>query len=307
MILSTPLYKDFNLSDSLGVELYIKRDDLYPISGGGNKGRKIQYILNQESTSIYNAVVTCGGAQSNHVRATAIKCRELGIDCTIVIHAPEPLTIEGNYLLLKHLGVRIIHCEMSDISKVMDIEMERFISNGQVPLYIWGGGHSVEGSLAYLDAVKEVSLQLPNLEIDYLVHASGTGTTQAGLVCGCAIHYPKCEVIGISVARDNPKGTAVIKESVSELCLHMNLPMNYTERVNFQDIYHCGGYEETTPALLSLIKNIAKSSGLLLDSTYTGKAFLGLVENINSGKIPKGSTVVFWHTGGLLNLLSKDK
>ncbi|MEZ9835252.1 1-aminocyclopropane-1-carboxylate deaminase/D-cysteine desulfhydrase [Vibrio breoganii] len=301
---STPVYKDIALSEYLGVDLYIKRDDLYPISGGGSKGRKADYILNTAVANKHDSVVTCGGAQSNHVRATAIKCRELGLECTIVIHAPEPVVITGNYKILIQLGVRIVHCEQKEVAKVMDREMLRFYERGLNPLYIWGGGHCIEGTRAYYEAVTELKEQLSLESLDFIVHASGTGTTQAGLICGALNLYQSCKVIGISVARDKFRGQSAVYESVTVFCEEQNLSIPSLEVVDFQDEFNCGGYEKTNAELTELINTVSKISGLILDETYTGKAFLGLVENIKSGRIQKGDTVVFWHTGGLLNLLS---
>ncbi|WP_318469404.1 1-aminocyclopropane-1-carboxylate deaminase/D-cysteine desulfhydrase [Photobacterium leiognathi] len=305
--MSTPLYKDENLSQLLGINLFIKRDDLYSITGGGNKGRKSDYILKDCKSNGYDAVVTCGGAQSNHVRATAIRCKELGLECTIIIHDEQPKVLSGNYLLLKMLDVNIVHCQMENISKVMDNEMDILKDKGFNPLYIFGGGHCVEGTKAYYDAVIEVKKQLNNTQIDYIIHASGTGTTQAGIHCGAKRLYPECKVIGISVARNKKRGEEVILESVNELIPRLNLPSKYCNNINLDDRYTCGGYEKTCNDLLSTIDLVAKNSGLILDPTYTGKAFWGLVDMIKNKEIEKKSNVIFWHTGGLLNLMSFNK
>ncbi|HIF9078780.1 TPA: 1-aminocyclopropane-1-carboxylate deaminase/D-cysteine desulfhydrase [Photobacterium damselae] len=303
----TPLYKDENLSKLLDINLFIKRDDLYPICGGGNKGRKSDYILKDCKTKGYNAVVTCGGAQSNHVRATAIRCKELGLECTIIIHDDQPKVLSGNYLLLKMLDVNIVHCQMENISKVMDSEIDILKDKGFNPLYIFGGGHCFEGTKAYYDAVIEVKEQLHNIQIDYIIHASGTGTTQAGIHCGAKHIYPECKVIGISVARNKKRGEEVILESVNELIHRLNLPSEYCDNINLDDKYTCGGYEKTCNELLSTIDLVANKSGLILDPTYTGKAFFGLMKMIENSDIKKGSNVIFWHTGGLLNLMSYKK
>lgn len=305
--MNTPLYKDENLSQLLGVNLFIKRDDLYPITGGGNKGRKSDYILKDCKSNGYNAVVTCGGSQSNHVRATAIRCKALGLECTIIIHDEQPEVLYGNYLLLKMLDVNIIHCQMENISKVMDSEMDILKNKGFHPLYIFGGGHCFEGTKAYYDAVIEVKEQLNNTQIDYIIHASGTGTTQAGIHCGAKLLYPECKVIGISVARNKKRGEEVILESINELIRRLNLPSEYGKNINLYDKYTCGGYEKTCNDLLSTIDLVAKNSGLILDPTYTGKAFWGLVDMVKNKEIEKNSNVIFWHTGGLLNLMSYKK
>ena len=121
----------------LGVNISIKRDDLYPIAGGGNKGRKAEYILGHALKHQYDAVVTCGGEQSNHLRATAIKCNELGLACTTIVHSKKPNEITGNLKLLYMLGVKVVYCDMSDVSEVMDTEMNKYIQVGK-NLFIYG-------------------------------------------------------------------------------------------------------------------------------------------------------------------------
>lgn len=304
--ISTPLYKDEQLSRALGVNLYIKREDLFPIAGGGNKGRKADYILGKCLNEQCTAVVTCGGLQSNHTRATAIKCKELGLKCTIIIHSEQPVDTRGNYKILKLLGVRIVFCSLSDVAEVMDNEMAKFVREGEKPFYIWGGGHCVEGSLAYYDLATEVISQADNVEFDFVFHASGTGTTQAGLHCGFRSYNRDTRVIGISVARDTERGRSAVIDSSIELCSELGLPNALSESVEFDDNFTCGGYEKYSDELLACISEVSISSGLILDPTYTAKAFLGLKHYVDSGTVEKKSNVLFIHTGGLLNFLSSD-
>ncbi|QPB84644.1 pyridoxal-phosphate dependent enzyme [Pseudoalteromonas rubra] len=299
----TPLVYSPMASRKLGVNVYLKRDDLYPISGGGNKGRKAEYILSKCLSDGCNAVVTCGGLQSNHVRATAIKCRELGIECTIVIHSSPVSRSTGNLKLLELLGVNVVYCEMSDVSDVMDREMDRFKSNGLTPFYIWGGGHSYEGTLAFFDAVKEVECQ-SDVDFDSVFVASGTGATQAGLHCGFKSFFPKTKVYGISVAREQARGTEAVRQSVEEFIEKYGLDKTYSNDIFFTDRYHFGGYENSSELLTSKVIEVARSTGIVLDPTYTGKAWFGMEDMIKSGNYTSQSNVLFWHTGGLLNLMA---
>ncbi|MGP9670021.1 1-aminocyclopropane-1-carboxylate deaminase/D-cysteine desulfhydrase [Pseudoalteromonas sp. AOP31-A2-14] len=298
-LLITPLIK----VKYLGLNLFIKRDDLYPISGGGNKGRKLAYILQKCLNDNCNAVVTCGGEQSNHVRATAIRCKELGLACTIVIHAPKPKVIEGNLKLLHILGVKIVFCSMSDVSNVMDAEMAMHRQQGLTPFYIWGGGHCIEGTNAYVDAAFEAQNQ-STVPFDYVFHASGTGATQAGLHVGFKQINSATQVVGISVARENPRGTEAITGSVLDYVKHHGLNESLRDDVIFDDNFTCGGYEKNNIEQLNTIKKVAEQTGIILDPTYTGKAWYGMEQYINSGKVKTGSNVLFWHTGGLLNLMA---
>lgn len=298
-LITTPLIK----IDYLGINLFIKRDDLYPISGGGNKGRKAEYILAKCIKDDCNAVVTCGGEQSNHVRATAIRCKELGLACTIIIHDSEPKVIEGNLKLLYILGVKIVFCDMADVSDVMDAEMTIYRQQGFKPFYIWGGGHCIEGTKAYYDAAFEVHKQ-STAQFDYVFHASGTGTTQAGLHLGFKQVTPATQVVGISVARQNPRGIEAINSSILEFVTHYCLSEKLSENINFDDRFTCGGYEKTSPEQLNTIKKIAEQTGVILDPTYSGKAWYGMKKYIMSGRVKPGSNILFWHTGGLLNLMA---
>lgn len=301
---STPLHFNEKISDELNVELYIKRDDLYPVSGGGNKGRKAQYILEKCISDGCNAVVTCGGIQSNHTRVTAIRCKELGLECTIVIHAKPRGKASGNLQLLELLGVRIVYCEMKDVASVMDAEMLRWSSIGYSPFYIWGGGHCYEGTLAYFDAVKEVKEQT-DIQFDAVFVASGTGATQAGLHCGFKHYFPNAQVYGISVAREQQRGYEAVKSSVVEFYKYKNLDATYLDDIIFDDSANCGGYEQVNTELQSVIKSVATKSGIILDPTYTGKAWLGMENIIRNNVIKSEAKILFWHTGGLLNLMAE--
>lgn len=296
---ATPLMK----IDYLGVNLFVKRDDLYPISGGGNKGRKAEYILAKCIADGCNAVVTCGGAQSNHVRATAIRCKELGIACTIVIHASEPNDFNGNLKLLQLLDIKIVYCDMADVAKVMDAEMAEHAKQGLKPFYIWGGGHCLEGTQAFYDAAFEAHRQSKVL-FDSVFHASGTGATQAGLHVGFKKINLATQVVGISVARQNPRGLEAISNSVLEFINVNKFDVQLLADIVFDDRFIAGGYEKTDPEQLSIIKSVAKQTGIILDPTYTGKAWYGMQQYIKNGTVKPGSNVLFWHTGGLLNLMA---
>jgi 1-aminocyclopropane-1-carboxylate deaminase/D-cysteine desulfhydrase-like pyridoxal-dependent ACC family enzyme/methionyl-tRNA formyltransferase len=286
-----------------GVDVRCKRDDLYPAVGGGNKARKIQYILQYAVENGFNALVTNGGLQSNHARATALACAESGMHCSLVLHTECPDEVRhlvGNLMLMEMSGAELQYCKLRDLKEAMDQEMDRLRSEGYQPLYIWGGGHCIQGSIAYFEAAREAQRQCGDWVPDYIVHASGTGTTQAGLIAGYADLPTK--IIGISVARESDRGVSVIEKSLSELGDYLKIDLS-EQSVDFRDDWIEGGYEAISDRLLESVDQAARK-GLILDPTYTGKAFLGMNELIQAGEIPRGSKVLFWHTGGLLNLLS---
>ena len=158
----TPLHKlNYELFSKLNINLYIKRDDLYPISGGGNKGRKLEYIINNKAKKKYNALVTTGGSQSNHIRASLIRAKELGWKSHIIIHDHKPQVEEaGNLKLTKLMADKVTYVDIKDVAVSMDNAISELKREGYNPMYIWGGGHCLEGTLAYHNAVIELSSQL---------------------------------------------------------------------------------------------------------------------------------------------------
>ncbi len=301
---STPLQKSGKLRALLGcdIDLRVKRDDLFPMAGGGNKARKIHYIVKDAIARGYNALVTNGGPQSNHARATAILAAQFGLPCHLVIVLQENKEYmnTGNILLMKMSGASIEYCRKDELAMRMDRAMEKYDSRGYKPLYIWGGSHCVKGAEPFVDAVQEFRQQSEGWKPDYMVFASATGTTHAGFAIG--FEGSRTKLIGISVARDSKRGGAIVKESIEEYQKQNGLERKNIE-IDFRDQWTCGGYEKYGPPLFETIKSAAKS-GLFLDPTYSGKAFWALTEMVKSGEIQAGSKVLFWHTGGLMNLLA---
>lgn len=304
----TPLKYYPRLSSELGINLSVKHDDYFPFTGGGNKARKIDYILKMASTRGTNALVTAGAANSNHARVVALAAAQLGWKCKLIIHDQEDYS-NGNLLMMRLAGAELIFVEQINVASAMDEAMQSFTKAGLKPFYIFGGGHSVEGSLAYYDAFKEFVSQSGVLP-DYIVHASGTGTTQAGLHVGAELTKAcKTKIIGISVARDKLRGAKIIKESADELhsFLFPHKPHKNLNEVSFYDDWNAGGYGHSNQHLIETIKWAARTEGLILDPVYTGKAFTGLIDLVSSNKIEKETNVVFWHTGGLINLMNTEK
>jgi 1-aminocyclopropane-1-carboxylate deaminase/D-cysteine desulfhydrase-like pyridoxal-dependent ACC family enzyme len=307
--LPTPLRFYKTISEQLGVKLLVKHDDLFQDCGGGNKARKLQYSLKAAQNKGHNAVVTTGGVQSNHVRATALMCARLGWKATMVLHGEEPKAdfYQANLKLARLSGAKVQFVIADDIASAMHQSMDELKDDGYNPYYMRGGGHCVEGCYAYYDAVKEVKAQLNSQDYpDYLVLASGTGATQAGLIAGCESLFHDARVLGISVSRNKERGCQVIRESLNELNDALAIAGNYSQAINFDDAFVGGGYEAVYPRLLETIEWAAKVEGLVLDPTYTGKAFCGLVEYVRKGSIAKGANVLFWHTGGIFNVMASN-
>lgn len=295
-----------SISKELGVNIYVKRDDVFQLAGGGNKARKLQYILFKAQKENYDAIVTAGDINSNHNRATAIMCAKLGMKCKLIVHNehPENEVYSRNMFLSRLCGAEIIYCKKEDVSSTMDNAMEDFIKKEQNPFYIWGGGHCLEGSYAYYDAVKNLKEEFTQ-HFDKVYFASGTGTTHAGIHVGLKIHYPHSKAIGISIARDKSRGITEIRKSIIELENYLKLEnkSNY-DSIIFDDNYVGKGYDTSNVEIDILIKKIATSDGLILDPTYSGKAFYGMLDQIKNNQVTKDNNILFWNTGGIFNLLS---
>lgn len=278
-------------------EIFIKRDDLFPCCFGGNKARKaikfFEYLIKND----YKIVATYGSSSSNHCRVVANLACKHGMDCYIV--SPEEKYEETNNSRLVNLfGARIIKAPLNKISETIDKLMEE-LNKGNKAYFIQGGGHGNFGTEAYVEAYNEI-LQYEkenDIRFDYIFHASGTGTTQAGLICGAYLNGDNGEkIVGISIARPNPRGKIVVEESVREYLKSVVGDFSMPS-VIFDDSYICGGYGEYNEEILATIKDILLNEGIPLDTTYTGKAFCGMKKYLEKNKIT-GKKILFIHTGG---------
>ena len=281
--------------------MFVKRDDLFPLAGGGNKARKLQYILHKAQAEGYNAVVTAGDINSNHNRATAIMCAKLGMKAKLIVHNdhPEDESYSVNCFLSRLCNAELIYCSKAVVAETMNQAMLDFSGQGYNPYYVWGGGHCLEAAFAYYDAVKKLKEQITFMP-DCVFVASGTGTTQAGIFVGMKHFFPTAKVVGISIARTNPRGQSEVHKSVNELETYLQKPLSESGEIHFADEYVLEGYESVNAEILSCIKDVAQKEGLVLDPTYSGKAFWGMLRYLQEGK----RDVLFWNTGGIFNLLS---
>lgn len=285
------------------IKLIVVRDDIYPYTGGGGKARKAVYYEALLKAQGYNAIVTCGGIQSNHNRAIALMCAKNGWKCHLCIQGSEERfhAEKGNALLDRLSGATCELIKPEDTAFAMDRAMEQFEAEGYKPYYCHGGGHDLPGGVAFVEAVEELSKQIE--KPDYIFHASGTGSTQAGIVVGLDyVGWKDVKCIGISVARQYERGRQVIADFANMLAEHYGLTERYDNRINFNTDYLCGGYEQYTPEMETYLKNAMKETGLMFDTTYSGKAFYGMMDIIKKKNL-QDKKIVFWHTGGIMNLM----
>jgi len=298
------LLENHNLN---GVDIKIVRDDLFPFIGGGSKARKAveyeKYLRNEG----YNAVVTCGGVQSNHNRAIALMAARNGWKCHLCIQGTRERFVaeKGNALLCRLSGAECELIDPSETSVAMDRAMERLSKDGLKPYYVHGGGHDLPGGICFVDAVKELKRQCEEsgYKPDYIFLASGTGSTQAGIVVGCEmVGWRDVKVIGISVARQYERGRQVIIDFANMLAKHYSVEKDFTDLIYFNTDYLFGGYEQYTPEMKACLKETMKATGLMFDTTYSGKGFYGMMDIIKKEKL-QNKNIIFWHTGGLMNLM----
>lgn len=299
----------FNSIDILSNQIRVFRDDLYPFLGGGNKGRKIDSIAKDIFLKNSDAIVTTGGFQSNHCRAVCIFAAKNKMKCTLVLHGSETEFNKqsGNAKIMRISGAKIVFVDdPNKIGSTMDAEMNMYVESGNCPYYIYGGGHTLQGGEAYINAIEELKSYClkENWFPKYIFHASGTGSTQSGIMAGLDKYiFPETEVIGISVARKSEIATKIVAKFYEQLCLHYEIKC-FNRRSTVLDNYLMGGYGKSNSKLKHLCLNSIKEYGFTLDTCYTGKAFYGMLDFIKKHNI-KEDDIMFWHTGGVFNFLAE--
>lgn len=296
----TPLYKLENISKELGTNIYIKRDDLCGVALGGNKVRKLEYLLADAREKGYDLVMTTGQAQSNHAMLTAACALKMGLDCVLVLKKRGVTACKGNQILNKLMGVEVIFVDTDsydDIYAVMDrIAAERGRRVYKIPC----GGSNALGSLGYVDCMREVSES--GIHFDHIVCACGSGGTAAGTILGAKIYMPDTHVIASMVDTD-PFDVIVpelMKQSAALLGSDAEIPVPDL-------IDMCGpGYSIPSEDGNEAIAMMMKLEGIVLDTCYTGKAFAGLVKRARAGEFKPEDNVLFVHTGGAGGLFAQD-
>ena len=299
----------FNDLDTIHQNMKVFRDDLFPFLGGGNKGRKMDYIAQAIERENSKALVTTGGFQSNHCRAVAVYAAQHELKCTLVLHgSKEGFEKEsGNAKIMRLSGAEIVFVdEASQIGEAMDKAMETYSNLNLKPYYIWGGGHTLEGGLAYIEAIKELkeyTIQT-NWVPDYIFHASGTGSTQAGLLAGLDLYgLENTQVIGISVGRKAEPAIKIVQSFYEELCKQYHIS-NTNRPIIVLDEYLMGGYGCFNDEIKQISLSSLSKYGFTLDTCYTGKAFYGMLDYISKNNL-QGKNILFWHTGGIFNFLAE--
>lgn len=284
-----------DLSEYQNNRLWIKREDLIPFSFGGNKARKAELFFKEIDDGDYDCVVTYGSSSSNHCRVVANECCRRGMRCYII--GPEEASEHTfNSQMMELFGSETTIVPVADVHDTIENKLSELKEKGKRPYFIPGGGHGNTGTQAYVNCYEEILQyeQENGIHFDYIFHASGTGTTQAGLICGQLMHNDKRKIVGISIARKNPRGRDVVLSSVREYLGNSVSEDAIQDATVFLDDY-TDGYGRNDKRVSETIKSVLKNYGIPLDATYTGKAFMGMAEYI---KEMEGQKILFIHTGG---------
>lgn len=280
---------------------YIKRDDLIPISFGGNKARKAIKFFREIDNANYNAIVTYGSSSSNHCRIVANMAAARKLPCYI-IGPQESSKPTFNSQMMELFGAKIMTVPVKEVHDTIDNLIRNLEQQGYKPYFIAGGGHGNLGTQAYVDCYKEIKEyeKQNNIYFDYIFHASGTGTTQAGLVCGQIIENDERNIVGISIARENPKGRNIILNSIQEYLQSQGIcatEQEVQEKTVFLDKYVGKGYGSSNNEIKKIIKYMLIQHGIPMDTTYVGKAYWAMKEYIKEKNITN-KKILFIHTGG---------
>ena len=309
----TPLEFAPRLSEQLGCNLFIKRDDCTGLGGGGNKTRKLEYLLADAQQQGADTLVTVGGLQSNHARQTAAAAAKFGFDCDLVLEdvAGTPKADyyhNGNLLLDSLFGARIHKLDLAeDCDVYAGSLMEKLKSEGRKPYLIPMGGSNAIGSLGYVRCANEILQQIAEQEItiNQIVLASGSAGTQAGLLAGLIAAKTDMPVLGIAVSSTTQDQQQLVEALLRQTLALLDLDPDQAEgRVVADGSYFGDGYGMTTEAMIAAVKCCAQLEGLLLDPVYTGKAMAGLIDLCGQGVIAAGSNQLFLHTGGSAGLFA---
>lgn len=294
------------LRDALGcgATLLVKRDDVIPFGFGGNKIRKLQLVAAQALAEGADTLITTGGIQSNHARATASVAARMGLSCLLIANGTPPLRPTANALLDRLLGADVRYVASREArAPAMAMAAEELESLGRRPFIIPLGASTPLGAAAYALAVTELLTQIA--PPDVIVVSTSSGGTQAGIVAGCRLHGLSTRVIGISA--DDP--APAIAREIQRILAGMEELLGCEQGtlagapVDVDDRFVGDGYGIATPESTEAIELCARREALFLDPTYTGKAMAGLIGRVRAGELP-GGTVMFWHTGGQVGLFA---
>nr|NJM01596.1 D-cysteine desulfhydrase family protein [Desulfobacula sp.] len=307
----TPVHflKSFS-AEGKGPAVLMKRDDLTSLGLGGNKTRKLEFLIGEALNQGCDTLVTAGGVQSNHCRLTAAAARKAGLACHLVLNGDPPEAPNGNLLLDRIFGAKIHFCLRQNRDKTLDRVAEDLSQKGQRPYVIPVGGSNSIGAVGYVHAMLELKNQMDQMEIrpDAVVFATSSGGTQAGLALGAKITGFKGQILGISIDQTKT-GNAPFLPILTKIANDTSLRIEAGIQMDESDFslncdYLGAGYALPGDLELNAIRDLALNEGILLGPVYTARAMGGMMDLIRKGVFTKDQTLLFWHTGGTPELFA---
>jgi L-cysteate sulfo-lyase len=293
-----------------GPDIFIKRDDLTSLGLGGNKTRKLEFLVGEALKQKKDALVTTGGLQSNHCRLTAAAARKAGLDCHLVLNGNQPEIANGNLLLNRIFGATIHYCDRKDRDDRLLQVADELAAAGKKPYVIPLGGSNDVGSVGYVNAMLELTRQLDNISAtpDAIVFASSSGGTQAGLALGAKITGFSGDVLGISIdqTKTGPDPFPPLLTQIANITAErIGTDIRMTDSdFSLNCDYLGAGYAMPGELEFSAIRDLSLLEGILLGPVYTARAMGGLLDMIQNRDFTKEQTVLFWHTGGTPELFA---
>ncbi len=305
----TPIEHLKNISEYLGgPNIFIKRDDCTGLATGGNKTRKLEFLIPDAIQNKAELIVTVGAVQSNHARQTAAACALMGLKCLIVLEQrlkdpPESYMKSGNVFLDKLFGAEVKICPKNeDVTKYSEKLIKDIKSKGTNVYFIPGGGSNAVGALGYVECLNEIIKENNKYNFSHIIHATGSAGTQAGLLAGKKYFNFNIPVTGICVRHKKDIQVDKVYEEAKKTCEKLQCNILDKSDIIVYDEYIGTGYGEPTKGMIEATKLLAKKEAILLDPVYSGKAFAGLIDLIRNKKFTKNDNVLFIHTGGAVSL-----
>ena len=285
-----------------GARIFIKRDDCTGLATGGNKTRKLEFLVGDALAAGADTLITEGGVQSNHCRQTVAAARRSGLDCVLVLNRGFSNEVTGNLLLDQILGARIVTIsESGDRAAAMREVAAELAGQGKRPYIIPTGGSNGIGAMGYANFMLELAEQCaaPSDEFDVIVTASGSGGTQGGLLLGQRMLGSSCQIVGISDGETRDELAAMVLQVAREGAEILGESPDFPDdELVIYDQYYGEAYGIPTPEMVRAVRRVARCEGILLDPVYNGKAMAGMIDLVMGGAIPRDARVLFIHTGG---------
>ena len=312
----TPLQKMERLSERFGADIYFKRDDYTGTELSGNKVRKLEFLLHRAVQMGVDTVITCGGAQSNHCRATAFAAKRLGLKAVLLLRTPDPdqpPAIEANILLDYLADATVIWITPEQYQQrdhYFAWQAEKLVAAGACPYIIPEGGSNALGAWGYVAAVEELMSDVAQLDDSgtgptTVISAVGSGGTSAGLVLGNKLFAADFRIVGVNVCDDRDYFQKVIGNIINDFQgRYLEQPIVSPEDIEILDGYVGKGYALSQTQELEAIRDLARLEGVVLDPVYTGKAYYAMISELEKNPECFGPRIVFLHTGGLFGLFS---